>query len=252
MNREKAFTLIELLVVIAITALLLAVVMPALRLAKEKARNLSCRANVRSLALSLRVYSEQTDGKMFNYENDVLYLNRLVDQIGELDKVRQCSSTNLSELTSDSYQLGTSRTTWIWKDGAEPEHGSYGLNGWIYGSLSGSFVSQTLFKKQSYSNVLHAKNSASVPVFYDSVWVDAWPLDTDTVPVNFDLDLGDRGSHGPINHMHRALINRQKSLLTNCPILVETVQSVGRNVISLDDCQRLYRLHFVISILHCP
>lgn len=47
-HKAKGFTLIELLVVIAIIALLLAILMPALRKAKESAREIICRANLRS------------------------------------------------------------------------------------------------------------------------------------------------------------------------------------------------------------
>ena len=92
MRKKTAFTLIELLVVIAIIALLLSIIVPALKLAKEKSRNLSCRANVRSLSLALRLYSEQTNGRMFTYYSG-LYLNQLSDQMGELNKVRYCPST---------------------------------------------------------------------------------------------------------------------------------------------------------------
>ena len=50
-NKQKAFTLIELLVVIAIIALLLSVVLPSLRKAKEYAREVACRAHLRQLGI---------------------------------------------------------------------------------------------------------------------------------------------------------------------------------------------------------
>ena len=56
MKREKGFTLIELLVVIAIIALLLSIVTPALRKAKEQARLVICGSNQRQIVQSVTVY----------------------------------------------------------------------------------------------------------------------------------------------------------------------------------------------------
>lgn len=61
-NRAPAaFTLIELLVVIAIIALLLAIVTPALRKAKESARSVVCQNHLRTLALSNEIYASRWD-----------------------------------------------------------------------------------------------------------------------------------------------------------------------------------------------
>ena len=60
--KKRAFTLIELLVVIAIIALLLAILMPSLRRAKEAAKRIQCMNNTKTLALSMMMYVQ-------DYEN---------------------------------------------------------------------------------------------------------------------------------------------------------------------------------------
>ncbi len=59
---RPAFTLIELLIVIAVIALLLAILLPALRLAKAKAREITCLSNLRQLQLCAKLYSTDYDG----------------------------------------------------------------------------------------------------------------------------------------------------------------------------------------------
>ncbi|HPD47381.1 MAG TPA: type II secretion system protein [Anaerohalosphaeraceae bacterium] len=58
---KKAFTLIELLIVIAIIGLLLAIVLPALSKAKELARELICKNNIRQYGLAGILYLEDND-----------------------------------------------------------------------------------------------------------------------------------------------------------------------------------------------
>ncbi|MHC4544558.1 MAG: prepilin-type N-terminal cleavage/methylation domain-containing protein [Planctomycetota bacterium] len=62
--KKGAFTLIELLVVIAIIALLLALLMPALRLAKDQAAGLVCVNNLRNLSLAWFTYTVDNDGEL--------------------------------------------------------------------------------------------------------------------------------------------------------------------------------------------
>ncbi|MCE5186586.1 MAG: prepilin-type N-terminal cleavage/methylation domain-containing protein [Planctomycetaceae bacterium] len=60
-KRNAGFTLIELLVVIAIIALLLSIVTPALRRAKESAKSLVCCNNLKTLALANQLYASRQD-----------------------------------------------------------------------------------------------------------------------------------------------------------------------------------------------
>jgi len=63
MNRN-GFTLIELLVVIAIIALLLAILMPSLNIAKEKAAGVVCLSNLGNMGMAWHVYCSENNQKM--------------------------------------------------------------------------------------------------------------------------------------------------------------------------------------------
>jgi prepilin-type N-terminal cleavage/methylation domain-containing protein len=62
--QRRAFTLIELLVVIAIISLLVSILMPSLKKAKDLARRAASMANLRSIGIGMALYAEQFNGEL--------------------------------------------------------------------------------------------------------------------------------------------------------------------------------------------
>ncbi|MHC4539141.1 MAG: prepilin-type N-terminal cleavage/methylation domain-containing protein [Planctomycetota bacterium] len=75
MSTRRGFTLIELLVVIAVIAILLAILMPALRAAKDQSKKTVCTGHVKGLVLATKMYTDDWDGKTHRSPNNGLWDN---------------------------------------------------------------------------------------------------------------------------------------------------------------------------------
>jgi prepilin-type N-terminal cleavage/methylation domain-containing protein/prepilin-type processing-associated H-X9-DG protein len=118
----RGFTLVELLVVVAIIAILMAILLPALSLAREKARSTKCMVNTRNLSQALSEYTLNWDGYMVVQHDDawhanILWVNELRPYLKNLE-VYWCPS-------------GPKAAMW---DGRPFRHSTrlftYGLNNW--------------------------------------------------------------------------------------------------------------------------
>lgn len=226
--RRKGFTLIELLVVIAIIALLLSIITPALKKAKNYAKKVVDSTNLRSLSMGLQVYLASNNDRFFDYGSGTLWMDRIGDTVDNIDEVRFCPQTaGKVETVKNSYNnssiWGTSAEPWLWNNSADPtqrfEMGSYGLNGWFYSRCKDKPASHTCLickttdaeKNLLYSNRTSVASPSSTPFILDSNWVDGWAMNTNVLPTTgYAYDKGDSagGSVSVTTMIGRFIIDR--------------------------------------------
>ncbi|MHC4172243.1 MAG: H-X9-DG-CTERM domain-containing protein [Planctomycetota bacterium] len=100
-----AFTLVELLAVIAILALLIAILLPALSRAKEKAREITCLNNLKQLQTCAQLYSLDHDGVLL--PNRFAYnINTQAPSRGFSNKLTWCPGLAPFDTTTDNIKRG--------------------------------------------------------------------------------------------------------------------------------------------------
>jgi len=191
-HKRQGFTLIELLVVIAIIAILAAMLLPALSRAKSKAQQIRCVGNVKQLTTAAFMYYSDT-GTLLTYSDPAypngVWMATLIQQYSKVDEVRQCPvamATNSppSANSGAGGDTGTADRSWsrpsnLPTGGVKVFLGSYAYNGWMYTDKQAKGAAATydqyLFRKES-----GIQRPTQTPIFTDSIWVDAWPMMTDS------------------------------------------------------------------------
>ncbi|MCF7958834.1 MAG: type II secretion system GspH family protein [Phycisphaerae bacterium] len=182
MKNQKAFTLIELLVVISIIALLVAILMPALGKAKQQARAMTCSTNNRTLCQAYHLYLAENEGKFLPYYDAKtgtgtnLWMNSISGTIDNVQENRFCPNAGEDKIPGPGGYQGDYRKPWGWNGPSGQAHGSYAINGWLYGPDDPWAKNLSNINFTSESSIT---GGSEVPVFADSVWVDAWPRDID-------------------------------------------------------------------------
>jgi len=97
---RRAFTLIELLVVIAIIAILAAMLLPTLSVAKEKARRTGCQTALRQLGTALQMYGHDNSDRLPQGYRDDGASHTIWISTNTFNAIKQYSATNMSSCPS--------------------------------------------------------------------------------------------------------------------------------------------------------
>ncbi len=205
---HRAFTLIEVLVVVAIIALLIAVLAPSLRRARDGARAAVCISNLHQLSIAQVVYAAENKDFLAPPEGGAVtwwysYLWKYLGKTSAPTKAGQESQSLICPMTripekkpvNESFVAGTATQAWkTWIDPALTSSfanfegaASYGINGW---AQPGGYFS-TIFTDSGYffTKIEYAYPPSNAPIFADSIWAAGLPQETDLPPT--DLRTGD-------------------------------------------------------------
>jgi prepilin-type N-terminal cleavage/methylation domain-containing protein len=238
---RKGFTLIELLVVIAIIALLMSILMPALRNVRDQAKDSMCRQRLQQWGVMYNMYSGEYDGKLMDmneYSGEWMthaWVSLMKSYYKTFDMV-MCPAAVKKWSEQENYNdplaawdftflegdvvMGEFADQQHYKIGDEYAYGSYGKNPWV-SEASTDLIGDDFYNYEYYFQNVRVKNVSQIPLFGDSNFTGGFPHVYD--------EPADLKFHGPVDYpseINRWNLDRHK-LSVNLVFLDWSVRKVG-------------------------
>ncbi len=260
--RLRGFTLVELLVVISIIALLISLLLPSLRQAREQAKTVVCGTHLKQIAGAYYVYVTEYQDHLFPYESHTLGYRWLRPILSKVDEIMMCPSTKRrSDREKDAvgwHRAGEGRVAWSWaaagapnpptldEDRRNPElygDGSYAYNGWLFDPSNSwhgiPYPDQAYPEMVSYDHPYHYKRLTNIrqigntPLMLDSFTFLTYPVNETRHAFVWPSTVGLRDLKDPINHFSQGAVFRpwEQHLLRGMP---DRHPGFKNNVVFLD------------------
>ena len=218
MHKQNGFTLIELLVVISILVLLMALLFPSLQRARNQARAVACRANLKQWATTIALYTEDHEGHLPRDNNvgySALFLFGSVSGSydpnisGSLYSIHtngiaccpmavkrgrghfRVRSGPGKTLVVEGWS-GSTFEAWEMTSPGRPFRGSYGLNGWLFSRRFDTSIPNPLYPLPC-TDIFSLKGRAKIPLLIDSGIPKNAPInfiEPPMFPGGFGLNIG--------------------------------------------------------------
>ncbi|MHC4265937.1 MAG: type II secretion system protein [Planctomycetota bacterium] len=245
--KRKGFTLIELLVVIAIIALLMSILMPALRNVRDQAKDSICKQRLQQWGVMYSMYASDWDGILMGWNEYSWFSHQqtgdsfvehawvflMYDYAKDFDIYLCPSATSLWQ-TIDDFQIPQAAWDfeWILAKDTDPEslwyyfqgtiqnptysYGSYNKNDWVTDGMDLDY-----YPGSHYFRNVRVRGTSKIPLQGDGNFCGGFPYAEDTPAQTRE--------HGPcdqVDEINRWNLDRHK-LSVNFVFLDWTVRKVG-------------------------
>ncbi|MEJ5259254.1 MAG: type II secretion system protein [Anaerohalosphaeraceae bacterium] len=202
-RKRQAFTLIELLVVIAIISVLLSVLVPSLRKAREQSQGVICLSNLKQWGILYTLYAQDNDSSLpIGWNGGKMWMTDLLSYYQNTDDLRLCPRATRF-LDTVPGQVPGELTAWgrygyngipipYW--GEHGQYGSYSVNGWAHNPLDvgvpGTYNIAPAWRDYYWRKVSRIRVPSAVPLMGGGMWEGANALDTDSPPPSRGVEAG--------------------------------------------------------------
>ncbi len=193
MSKRRGFTLIELLVVIAIIALLMSILMPALRKVREQGKQVKCLGNIKQWNLQAAMFTQENNGQFWKSESGAScywFIRYMDDKLKDwkANPTWMCPSGQKPVQLANGTMIASFNIYNAWGiftgNGLSPNGiaGSYGINGYCLvpqGNVPPTATYESGVQVQYGWKTAGEPGSSNAPWWTEALRFDLWPRETE-------------------------------------------------------------------------